>query len=188
MYYMEHSNPSQLRWSPEGLLESLARQPAARQDEETALPPPPARLDSRQLTEVASQWRRRAEEGDKGAESVAAALEYIATRRARIEARGSRRWASGFATDATELRRAMKTQIEAIRDGYDVDLSGPGRPMGARGRYPDFEVIPLLTDMEAELLNTLSLVRKMLAEGPPNKDAQRGVVLAIDGLLSVARS
>lgn len=82
----------------------------------------------------------------------------------------------------------MKTQIEAIRDGYDVDLSGPGRPMGARGKYPEFEVIPLLTDMEAELLNTLSLVRKMLAEGPPNKDAQRGVVLAIDGLLSVARS
>jgi len=82
----------------------------------------------------------------------------------------------------------MKTQIEAIRDGYDVDLSGPGRPMGARGKYPEFEVIPLLTDMEAELLNTLSLVRKMLAEGPPSKDAQQGVVRAIDGLLSVARA
>jgi hypothetical protein len=82
----------------------------------------------------------------------------------------------------------MKTQIEAIREGYDVDLSGPGRPLGARGRYPDYEMIPLLTDMEAELLNTLSLVRKMLAEGPPSRDAQQGVVLAIDGLLSVARA
>jgi hypothetical protein len=82
----------------------------------------------------------------------------------------------------------MKTQAEAIREGYDVDLSGPGRPLGARGRYPQYEVIPLLTDMEAELLNTLSLVRKMLAEGPPSRDAQQGVVLAIDGLLSVARA
>ncbi|CAN7676902.1 MULTISPECIES: hypothetical protein [unclassified Variovorax] len=82
----------------------------------------------------------------------------------------------------------MKTQTEAIREGYEVDLSGPGRPLGARGRYPDYEMIPLLTDMEAELLNTLSLVRKMLAEGPPSKDAQQGVVLAIDGLLSVARA
>ena len=82
----------------------------------------------------------------------------------------------------------MKTQTEAIREGYEVDLSGPGRPLGARGRYPDYEMIPLLTDMEAELLNTLSLVRKMLAEGPPSKDAQQGVVLAIDDLLSVARS
>ncbi|CAN7684208.1 hypothetical protein LJR084_005572 [Variovorax sp. LjRoot84] len=82
----------------------------------------------------------------------------------------------------------MKTQTEAIREGYEVDLSGPGRPLGARGRYPDYEMIPLLTDMEAELINTLSLVRKMLAEGPPSKDAQQGVVLAIDGLLSVARA
>ncbi|RST55840.1 hypothetical protein [Variovorax sp. MHTC-1] len=82
----------------------------------------------------------------------------------------------------------MKTQTEAIREGYEVDLSGPGRPLGARGRYPNYEMIPLLTDMEAELLNTLSLVRKMLAEGPPSQDAQRGVVLAIDGLLSVARA
>lgn len=82
----------------------------------------------------------------------------------------------------------MKTQSEAIREGYNVDLSGPGRPMGARGNYPQFEVIPLLTDMEAELLNTLSLIRKLLTEGTPTKDAQEGVVLAIDGLLSVARA
>ena len=82
----------------------------------------------------------------------------------------------------------MKTQSEAISEGYDVDLSGPGRPMGARGKYPNFEVIPLLTDMEAELLNTLGLIRKLLVEGVPSKDAQEGVVLAIDGLLAVARS
>ena len=82
----------------------------------------------------------------------------------------------------------MKTQIEAVREGYDVDLSGPGRPLGARGKYPKYEVIPLLTDMEAELLNTLALIRKMLTEGSPTKDAQESVVLAIDGLLTVARS
>ena len=37
----------------------------------------------------------------------------------------------------------MKTQKQAINEGYDVDLSGPGRPMGAKGKYPDFDVIPL---------------------------------------------
>ncbi|MEJ7688069.1 MAG: hypothetical protein WKG52_14390 [Variovorax sp.] len=81
----------------------------------------------------------------------------------------------------------MKTQTEAIREGYNVDLSGPGRPMGARGRYPNFEVIPLLTDMEAELLNTLGLIRQLLTEGQAATGAQAEVVLAIDGLLSVAR-
>ena len=82
----------------------------------------------------------------------------------------------------------MKTQIEAICEGYNVDLSGPGRPMGARGTYPRFEVIPLLTDMEAELLNTLGLVRKLLTEESVTHDARKGVVHAIDGLISVARS
>ena len=82
----------------------------------------------------------------------------------------------------------MKTQTQAIREGYDVDLSGPGRPMGAKGKYPDFDVIPLLTDMEAELLNTLGLIRKMLAEGSPTEIAREGVILAIDGLLSAASS
>lgn len=81
----------------------------------------------------------------------------------------------------------MKTQAEAVRDGYSVDLSGPGRPMGARGKYPNFDVIPLLTDMEAELLNTLSLIRALLTEGQTTDDSKNGVVQAIDGLLSVAR-
>ncbi|MDM0084179.1 MULTISPECIES: hypothetical protein [Variovorax] len=82
----------------------------------------------------------------------------------------------------------MKTQKQAISEGYDVDLSGPGRPMGAKGKYPDFDVIPLLTEMEAELINTLGLVRQLLLEGVPSKDAREGVVLAIDGLLAAARS
>ena len=82
----------------------------------------------------------------------------------------------------------MKTQTEAIREGYQVDLSGPGRPMGAKGRYPKYEVIPLLTDMEAELLNTLGLIRTLLTEGTPTPVARAGVVHAIDGLLSVARA
>jgi len=95
MYYMAHPDPSQPRWSPEGLLSLLRASLPPEKEEETALPPPPARLDSRQLTEVASQWRRRSEAGDEGAESVAAALEYIATRRARekgarIQAMGKR--------------------------------------------------------------------------------------------------
>lgn len=81
----------------------------------------------------------------------------------------------------------MKTQSEAIRDGYSVDLSGPGRPMGARGKYPHYDVIPLLTDMEAELLHTLSLIRALLTEGAATEDSKHGVVQAIDGLLSVAR-
>ncbi|WP_076999639.1 hypothetical protein [Variovorax sp. KK3] len=82
----------------------------------------------------------------------------------------------------------MKTQIEAICEGYNVDLSGPGRPMGAKGNYPKYEVIPLLTDMEAELLNTLGLIRTLLVEGAPTPEARDGVVHAIDGLLSVARA
>ncbi|VTU13851.1 MULTISPECIES: hypothetical protein [unclassified Variovorax] len=82
----------------------------------------------------------------------------------------------------------MKTQAEAVREGYDVDLSGPGRPMGARGKYPQYEVIPLMTEMEAELLNTLRLIRQLLTEGTPSRDAQDDVVLAIDNLLSVAHS
>ncbi len=68
----------------------------------------------------------------------------------------------------------MKTQKQAISEGYDVDLSGPGRPMGAKGKYPDFDVIPLLTEMEAELINTLGLVRQLLLEGVPSKDAREG--------------
>lgn len=82
----------------------------------------------------------------------------------------------------------MKTQDQAICEGYDVDLSGPGRPMGARGKYPNYEVIPLLTEMEAELLNTLSLIRTMLVEGTPTAQAREDVVNAIDDLLSVART
>ena len=82
----------------------------------------------------------------------------------------------------------MKTQDQALREGYDVDLAGPGRPMGARGKYPQYEVIPLLTEMEAELLNTLGLIRTMLVEGTPTREAREGVVHAIDDLLSVARA
>jgi hypothetical protein len=82
----------------------------------------------------------------------------------------------------------MKTQTEAIREGYNVDLSGPGRPLGAKGKYPKFEVIPLMTEMEAELINTLGLIRSLLSEGGATKDAQESVVQAIDGLLSVARA
>lgn len=82
----------------------------------------------------------------------------------------------------------MKTQDQAIREGYDVDLSGPGRPMGARGKYPDYEVIPLFTEMEEELLNTLGLIRRMLVEGTPTAQAREDVVHAIDDLLSLARA
>jgi hypothetical protein len=99
MYYMESHNLSQPQWSAKGLLELLrASLPPARRgpnlDAAEANPPLP-RLDSRELAEVASQWRMRSAAGDQGAESVAAALEYIATRRAqekgaRIQAMGRR--------------------------------------------------------------------------------------------------
>ncbi|MBT2320965.1 hypothetical protein J7E62_01160 [Variovorax paradoxus] len=97
---MEHHNASSPQWTSKGLLELLrASLPPARKvpgrPAEEANPPPP-RLDSRQLTETANAWRRRSAEGDEGAESVAAALEYLATRRrsqdkrARIQAMGKR--------------------------------------------------------------------------------------------------
>jgi hypothetical protein len=95
MYYMESHTPSQPQWSAKGLLELLrASLPPARKGVVEANPPP-RRLDSHQLCEAASAWRKRSAEGDEGAESVAAALEYIATRRAqekgaRIQAMGKR--------------------------------------------------------------------------------------------------
>jgi hypothetical protein len=99
MYYMESHTPSQPQWSAKGLLELLrASLPPARRGsnfQAAEANPPPRRLDSHQLCEAASAWRKRSAEGDEGAESVAAALEYIATRRAqekgaRIQAMGKR--------------------------------------------------------------------------------------------------
>ncbi|MDP9898424.1 hypothetical protein [Variovorax ginsengisoli] len=82
----------------------------------------------------------------------------------------------------------MKTQAAAIKEGYDVDLSGPGRPLGAKGKYPRYEVIPLLTEMEAELIRTLGLIRTLLAEGEVGLDARQNIVQAIDGVLAVAQN
>ena len=85
-----------------------------------------------------------------------------------------------------ELPNAMKTQHEAVHEGYDVDPAGPGRPMGARGKLPRMEMIPLLTDLEEELITTLGLIRKVLVAGP-TPDTQQGVVRAIDQLLGATR-
>lgn len=87
MYYMQvHANP-RTPWSSNGLLRLLrATLPPSggrRAQAECELDSPPKRLSSEQLSALAQKWRRRSEEGDEGAESVAMALEQLAQRRAR---------------------------------------------------------------------------------------------------------
>ena len=97
MYYMEFENFSKPQWSSSGLL-GLLRSTLQSVDEAAAkreVNAPPERLSSAQLTEVANEWRRRASDGDKGAESVAQALELVASRRSqekqkRVHAMGRR--------------------------------------------------------------------------------------------------
>lgn len=97
MYYMDARNISKPQWTSAGLL-GLLRASLPPSERERALAahanPPPPRLDSEQLTEVASAWRDRTSFGDLGAESVAQALELVARRRAekhsRIQAMGKR--------------------------------------------------------------------------------------------------
>ncbi|WP_162565866.1 MULTISPECIES: hypothetical protein [unclassified Variovorax] len=92
------TSSSQLRWSSKGLLDLLrASLPPAGTGPAPVREPRPAveRLNSRQLAELADAWRHRTAEGDKGAESVAQALELLASRRAgerrsRIQAMGQR--------------------------------------------------------------------------------------------------
>ena len=97
MYYMESQNFSKPHWSPSGLLgllrstlQSVEEAPASR--ERTA---PPERLSTAELSEVANEWRHRSSDGDLGAESVAQALELVASHRSqdkqkRILAMGKR--------------------------------------------------------------------------------------------------
>ena len=97
MYYMESQNFSKPHWSPSGLLgllrstlQSVEEAPASR--ERTA---PPERLSTAELAEVANEWRHRSSDGDLGAESVAQALELVASHRSqdkqkRILAMGKR--------------------------------------------------------------------------------------------------
>jgi len=88
-----------MRWSSKGLLELLRASlpPAGSGPGQGSREPRPVveRLNSRQLAEVAETWRARSAEGDKGAESVAQALELLARRRegekrTRIQAMGQR--------------------------------------------------------------------------------------------------
>ncbi|MEJ7688070.1 MAG: hypothetical protein WKG52_14395 [Variovorax sp.] len=96
---MDFENTPRAQWSSRALLDLLRASlpPAARGRLRTPpeISPAPLRLNSQQLFEVAGEWRSRAEAGDAGAESVAAALELVATRRSqakrtRIEAVGKR--------------------------------------------------------------------------------------------------
>jgi len=87
MYYMDARNTSKPQWTNSGLLgllrASLPPADRARAVAAYANPnPPPERMDSEQLEEVASAWRDRTSFGDLGAESVAQALELVAQRRA----------------------------------------------------------------------------------------------------------
>ncbi|MEJ8812700.1 hypothetical protein WKW77_16560 [Variovorax ureilyticus] len=97
MYYMDARNISKPQWTSAGLL-GLLRASLPPTDRARAVAshanPPPERLDSDQIAEVASAWRDRSSFGDLGAESVAQALEMVARRRAekqnRIQAMGKR--------------------------------------------------------------------------------------------------
>jgi hypothetical protein len=97
MYYMESENLSKPHWSPAGLL-GLLRSTLPIVDATTASRDsnaPPPRLNSAQLAELANEWRNRASAGDAGAESVAQALELVASHRShdkqkRIQAMGRR--------------------------------------------------------------------------------------------------
>ena len=99
MYYMDARNISKPQWTGAGLL-GLLRASLPPSDRARAVAnyvnanPPPERLDSEELTEVASAWRDRTSFGDLGAESVAQALELVARHRAekqsRIQAMGKR--------------------------------------------------------------------------------------------------
>lgn len=87
MYYMQAQPNTRTQWSSNGLLRLLrATLPPAggrRVRAESELDSPPKRLSSEQLSALAQKWRRRSEEGDEGAESVAMALEQLAQRRIR---------------------------------------------------------------------------------------------------------
>jgi hypothetical protein len=97
MYYMESENLSKPHWSPSGLLgllrstlQVVEEAPSSRENSA-----PPAPLSSAQLSELANAWRHRTSDGDLGAESVAQALELVATYRSqdkqtRIQAMGRR--------------------------------------------------------------------------------------------------
>jgi hypothetical protein len=87
MYYMQVHTNTRTQWSSNGLLRLLrATLPPSggrRVRAESELDSPPKRLSSEQLSALAQKWRRRSEEGDEGAESVAIALEQLAQRRIR---------------------------------------------------------------------------------------------------------
>ena len=91
MYYMQVHTDTPAQWSSNPFLRLLRATlpPAAgrRARVEPKLDAPPKRLDSEQLSALAQNWRRRSEDGDRGAESVAMALEQLAERRARGNSR-----------------------------------------------------------------------------------------------------
>jgi|SRR5579862_7151935 hypothetical protein len=100
MYYMDSHNFSKPQWTTSGLL-GLLRSSLPAADRKRALAqswdacPPPEPLSTRDLAEVAGEWRDRSSEGDTGAESVAQALELVAMHRSagkqkRIQEMGKR--------------------------------------------------------------------------------------------------
>jgi hypothetical protein len=90
MYYMQLQKTSKQQWTPSGLLGMLRATlpPIAKNAMPTipgmleAIPQRlPERLDSHEFLEVANAWRSRTSFGDLGAESVAQALELVASHR-----------------------------------------------------------------------------------------------------------
>lgn len=59
----------------------------------------------------------------------------------------------------------MRTIESAKAQGFEVDVAGPGRPMGSRGKIPNVEIVPVMTDLEAVMVEQLEVVIRTLS-GP----------------------
>lgn len=91
MYYMQLQKSPKTQWTPAGLLGILrASLPSGPKIAAADVPAaavlstqrPPEPLGSNEFLEVANAWRDRTSFGDLGAESVAQALELVASHRA----------------------------------------------------------------------------------------------------------
>lgn len=53
----------------------------------------------------------------------------------------------------------MKTQTQALAEGYTIDRSAPGRPIGYKGvRFQPTDLCEVLTELEEQLVNALAQV------------------------------
>lgn len=114
MYYMELQKTFKPLWTPASLLGMLrsslpaaspTRAPRLAATLQPAAHRPPERLGSDEFLEVANAWRSRTSFGDLGAESVAQALELVATHRS-ARKQGALGALGAVSRKLAELRRA----------------------------------------------------------------------------------